>query len=77
MASSPITTWKIDVKKVETVTDFTFLGSKITVNDYFSHKIKRRLLPRREAMTKVDRIFKSKDTILMTRSILSKLWFFQ
>ena len=51
MASSPITSWQIDVEKMETATDFIFLGSKITVNSDCSHEIKRRLLLGRKAMT--------------------------
>ena len=62
--------------KVETVTGF-FLGSKITVDDGCSHKIKRRLLLGRKAMTSLDSIFKSRDITLQQRSIQSKLWFFQ
>ena len=56
MASGPITSWQIDGKTVETVTDFIFLGSKITVDDDCSHEIKRRLLLGRKAMTNLDRI---------------------
>ena len=56
MASSPITSWQIDGEKVETVTDFIFLGSKITVDGDCSHEIKRHLLLGRKAMTKLDSI---------------------
>ena len=56
MASCPITSWQIDGEKVETVTDFIFLGSKITVNSDCSHKIKRGLLLRRKALTKQARM---------------------
>ena len=60
MASGPITSWKIDGKTMETVTDFIFLGSKITADGDCSHEIKRRLLLGREAMTYLDSIFKSR-----------------
>ena len=61
MASGPITSWQTDNKKVETVTDFIFLGSKITVDGDCSHKIKRHLLLGRKAMTNLDGILKSRD----------------
>ena len=61
MASSPITSWKIDGETVETVSDFIFLGSKITVDGDCSHEIKRRLLLGRKVMTNLDSIFKSRD----------------
>ena len=64
MASSPITSWQIDGEKVETVTDFIFLGSNITVDGDCSHEIKRRLLLERKAMTIVESTFKSRDIIL-------------
>ena len=57
MASSPITSWQIDGENVETVSDFTFLGSKINVDDDCSHEIKRRLLLGRKVMTNLDRTF--------------------
>ena len=60
MASGPITSWQIDGETVETVTDFIFLGSKITVDCDCSHEIKRRLLPGRKAMTNLDSILKSR-----------------
>ena len=66
MASGPITAWKIDGEKVETVTDFTFGGSKITAHGDCSHKIKRHLLLRRKVMTNLDSIFKSRDVTLPT-----------
>ena len=69
MTSSPITSWQLDGEKVETVTDFIFLGSKITVDGDCSHNIKRHLLLVR---TNLDRVLKSKDISLPT-----KLWFFQ
>ena len=61
MASGPITSWQIDVGTVETVTDFTFLGSKITADGDCSHEIKRCLLLGRKAMTNLDSILKSRD----------------
>ena len=61
MASSPITSWKIDGKKFETVTDFVFLGSRITADNDYSHDIKRRLLFGRKAITNLDRTLKSRD----------------
>ena len=67
MASSPITSWQIEGKKVETVTDFIFLGSKITVDGACSHKIKRHLLLGRKAMTNTDSVLKSRDTTLLTK----------
>ena len=74
MASGPITSWQIDGKTMETVTDFLFLGSKITAGGDCSHEIKRCLLLRRKAMTNLDRILKAETS---QRSIYSKLWFFQ
>ena len=67
MASSPITSWQIDGKTVETVTDFIFLGSKITADDDCSHEIKRRLPVQRKAMTRLDSILKSRDITLLTK----------
>src|SRR5574338_311312 len=67
MASSPITSWEIDGETVETVSDFIFLGSKITTDDDCSHEIKRRLLLGRKVMTNLDSIFKSKDITLPTK----------
>ena len=61
MASGPITSWQIDGKTMETVTDFIFLGSKITADDDCSHEIKRHLLLGRKAMTNLDSILKSRD----------------
>ena len=58
MVSGPITSWQIDGETVETVTDFIFLGSKITADGYCSHKIKRCLLLGRKAMTNLDRVLK-------------------
>ena len=67
MASSPITSWQIDGKTVETVTDFIFLGSKITANSDCSQEIKRCLLLGRKALTNLDSILKSKDITLLTK----------
>ena len=61
MASSPITSWQIDGETMETVTEFIFLGSKITADGDYSHEIKRRLLLGRKAMTNLDSILKSRD----------------
>ena len=67
MASSPITSWQIDGETVETVTDFIFLGSKITVDGDCSHEIKRHLLLGRKTMTNQDSIFKSRDITLLIK----------
>ena len=67
MASSPITSWQIDGETVETVADYTFLGSKITANCDCSHEIKRWLLLGRKVMTNLDNILKSRDIILSTK----------
>ena len=69
MASNPITTWQIEGEKVEVVTDFLFLGSKITVNGDFSHEIRRQLLLGRKAMTNLERVLKSRDITLPTKVI--------
>ena len=69
MASGPITSWQIDEETVETVTDFIFLGSKITSDSDCNHEIKRRLLLGRNIMTNLDSIFKSRDITLPQRSI--------
>ena len=61
MASGPITSWEIDGEKIETVTDFIFLGSKITVDSKYSHETERRLLLRRKAVTNAGSILKSRD----------------
>ena len=76
MASSPITSWQIDGETMETVTDFIFLGSKITADGDCSHEMKRRLLLERKAMTNLDSILKSRDITLPTK-LSSRLWFFQ
>ena len=69
MASGPITSWEIDGETVETVSDFIFLGSKITADGNCSHEIKRRLLLGRKVMTNVDSIFKSRDITLPMKSV--------
>ena len=76
MASSPITSWKIDVETMETVTDLIFLGSKITVDTDCSHKIKRCLLLGRKGLTNLDSIFKSRDITLPTMVHLVKAMVF-
>ena len=76
MASGSITSWQIDVETVETVTDFIFLGSKITVDGDCSHEIKRCLLLGRKAMTNLDSILKSRDITLPTKVSLVKVMFF-
>ena len=76
MASGPVTSWEIDGETVETVSDFIFLGSKITANGDFSHEIKRCLLLGRKAMTNLDRIFKSRDITLPTKVCLVKAMIF-
>ena len=77
MASGPFTLWQIDGKTMETVTDFIFLGSKITADDDCSHEIKRHLLLGRKVMTNLDSILKSRDITLPTKVHLVRLWFFQ
>ena len=67
MASGLITSWQIDGKTMETVRDFTFLGSKITADGDCSHEIKRRLLQGRKVITNIDSIFKSRDITLPTK----------
>ena len=76
MASCPITSWQIDGETMETVTDFIFLGSKITADGDCSHEIKRRLLLRREVMTNLDSILKSRDITLPTKVRLLKAMVF-
>ena len=73
MASSPITSWEIDGETVETVSDFIFLGCKITADGNCSQEIKRRLLLGRKVMTNLDSIFKSRDTTLPTKVRLVKV----
>ena len=72
MASGPITSWAIDGETVETVSDFIFLGSKITADGDYSHEIKRRLVLGRKVMTNLDSIFKSRDITLPTKVRLVK-----
>ena len=67
MASGPITSWQIDGETMETVTDFIFLGSKITADGHCSHEIKRHLLLGRKAMTNLDSILKSRDIALQMK----------
>ena len=76
MASSPITSWQIDGEKVETVTDFLFLGSKITADGDCRHAIKRRLLLVRKAMTHLGSILKSRDITLLTKVYRSQSYVF-
>ena len=76
MASSPITSWEIDGETVETVSDFIFLGSKITTNGDSSHEIKRCLLLGRKVMTNLDSILKSRDITLSTKARLVKAMVF-
>ena len=68
-ASGPIISWQIDGETVETVSDFIFLGSKITAYGDWSHEVKRRLLLGRKVMTNLDSILKSRDITLLTSSI--------
>ena len=77
MASSPITSWKIDGETVETVADFIFGGSKITADGDCSHEIKRCLPLGKKAMTNLDSILKSRDTTLPTKVRLVKAMVFQ
>ena len=72
MASSPITLWQIDGETMETVTDFIFLGSKITADGDCSHEVKRHLLLGRKAMTNLDSVLKSRDITLPTKVHLVK-----
>ena len=69
MASRPITSWQIDGETMETVTDFIFLGSKITPDSDCSHESKRHLHLRRKAMTNLDQVLKSRDISLMKKSV--------
>ena len=76
MASGPITSWQIDGETVETMTDFIFLGSKITADGDCSHEIKRCFLLERKAMTNLDSIVKSRDITLPTKVRLVKAMVF-
>ena len=75
-ASGPITSWQIEGEKVERVTDFIFMGSKITANSDCSHEIKRRSVFGRKAMTNLDSMLKSRDIILSTKVHLVKAMVF-
>ena len=77
MATGPITSWQIDGETVETVSDFIFLGSKITADGDCSHEIKRRLLLGRKVMANLDSILKSRDITLPTKIHLVKAMVFQ
>ena len=77
LASGPITSWQIDGKKVETVTDFIFLGSKITTAGYCSHKIQRCLLLGRKAMTNLDSLLKTRHITLLKKVHIVKAMVFQ
>ena len=77
MASGPITSWQIDREKMETMTEFIFLGSKITADGDYSYEIKRHLLFGRKAMTNQGSILKSRDTALLTKVHLVKAMVFQ
>ena len=76
MASGPITSWEIDGERVETVSDFIFLGSRITTDGDCSHEIKKHLLLGRKVMTNLDRIFKSRGITLPTKVCLVKAMVF-
>ena len=73
MASGPITLWQIGGEKVEPVTDFIFLGSKITVDSDCSHEIKRHLLLEKKAMTNLDGVSNSRDFTLLTKILIVKV----
>ena len=77
MASGPITSWQIDGEKVETVTDFIFLGFKITVVSDCSHEIKRCLLLERKTMTNLDSILKGRNITLLTKVCIVEVIVFQ
>ena len=76
MASGPIPSWQIDGETVETVTEFIFLGSKITADGDYSHEIKRHFLLGQKAMTNLDSILKSRDITLLTKVHLVKAMVF-
>ena len=76
MASGPITSWQIDGETMETVTDFIFLGSKITADGDCSHEIKRCLLLGRKAMANLDSLLNTRDITLLIKPLFSKLQFF-
>ena len=76
MASAPITSWQIEGKKMEGMTDLIFLGSKVTVDGDYSHEIKRCLFLRRKAMANLDSILKSRDITSLTNICLVKAMVF-
>ena len=76
MASGPITSWQIDGKKVETMTDFIFLGSKITTDGYCSHEIKRHLPLGRKTTTNLDGVLKNRDITMLTKVCIAKVMVF-
>ena len=76
MASCPITSWQINGETMETVTDFIFLGSKITADGDYSHELKRHLLLGKKVMTNLDSILKSRDITLLTKVCLVKAMVF-
>ena len=76
LASVPIISWQIDGETMEAVTDFIFLGSKITADCYFSHEIKRHLLLGRKVMTSLNSILKNRDITLPTKVCLAKAMVF-
>ena len=76
MASSPITSWQIDGGKIQTVADFIFLGSKITMDGDYSHEIKRHVLPGRKAMTNLESVLKSRDIPLLKKVCIVKTMVF-
>ena len=77
MASGPITSWQTEGEKEEAVTDFIFLGSKITADSDCSHEMKRHLLLGKKAMMNLESVLKNRDITSVTRSVQSKLWFSQ
>ena len=77
MASGPITSWQVDGEMIETVTDFIFLGSKISADCNCSHEIKRPLLLGRKSMTNLGSILKNRDITLLTKVNIVKAMFFQ
>ena len=77
MASSTVTSWQIDGETMATVTEFIFLGSKITADGDCSHEIKRHLLFGRKTMTNLDSVLKSRDITLLTKVLIFKARFFQ
>ena len=76
LACSPITSWQIDGETMETVTDFIFLGSKVTADGDCSHEVKRGLLLGKKAMTNLDSILESRDIILLTKVHIAKAMVF-